>query len=92
MAGFVEPGRQGRDLHERHGRPRLPYTRLLLPSVQVIGGRHDDRGRTTTTTDPDAAQTQEPLPKTLLTLAVTQAEAEQVLYAQRTAIAGVRRC
>ena len=35
----------------------------------------------TTTTDHEGAQTTEPLPKTLLTVAVTQAEAERFLYA-----------
>ena len=35
----------------------------------------------TTTTDASGAQTQEQLPKTLLTLAVSQAEAERVLFA-----------
>ena len=36
---------------------------------------------TTTTTDPSGAQSTEQLPKTLLTLAVSQQEAEKVLYA-----------
>jgi pilus assembly protein CpaB len=35
----------------------------------------------TTTTDDTGAQTTDQLPKTLLTLAVTQSEAERVLYA-----------
>ncbi len=56
------------------------YTRLLLPSVQVIGA-----GTTTvvstTTTDATGAQVAEQLPKTLLTLAVSQPEAEKVLFA-----------
>ena len=55
-------------------------TRLLLPKVQVIAV-----GATTviskTTTDPAGAQTTEQLPKTLFTLAVSQDEAEKILYA-----------
>ena len=35
----------------------------------------------TTTTDPEGVATTDPLPKTLLTVAVTQAEAERLLYA-----------
>jgi pilus assembly protein CpaB len=56
------------------------FSRLLLPNVQVIG-----TGTTTmvatTTTDPNGAQTTDQLPKTLLTFAVTQSEAERVLFA-----------
>jgi pilus assembly protein CpaB len=56
------------------------FARLLLPNIQVIGA-----GTTTmvatTTTDPAGVATTDQLPKTLLTVAVTQAEAERVLYA-----------
>jgi pilus assembly protein CpaB len=56
------------------------YTRLLLPNIQIIGA-----GTTTmvatTTTDPAGAQSTDQLPKTLLTLAVSQAEAERILFA-----------
>jgi pilus assembly protein CpaB len=56
------------------------FTRLLIPSVQVIGV-----GTTsvlsTTTTDETGAATTEQLPKTLLTLALTQDQAEQVIFA-----------
>ncbi len=56
------------------------FTQLLLPSVQVIGV-----GTTTvlstTTTDETGAATTEQLPKTLLTLALTQKEAEKVIFA-----------
>jgi len=52
---------------------------MLLPEIQVIGV-----GTTTmvstTTKDPEGVETTDELPKTLLTLAVTQAEAERVLY------------
>lgn len=58
------------------------FTRLLLPDVQVIGV-----GTTsvlsTTTTDETGAATTEQLPKTLLTLALTQDQAEKVIFASR---------
>ena len=58
------------------------FTRLLLPDVQVIGV-----GTTsvlsTTTTDETGAATTEQLPKTLLTLALTQDQAEKVIFATR---------
>jgi pilus assembly protein CpaB len=54
--------------------------RLLLPRVKVVA-----IGSTTvvstTTTNPGGAQTTEQLPRTLLTLALDQADAEKVLYA-----------
>jgi len=76
VSGFVSPGNKvaifaggGTD-----------QTRLLLPRVQVIAV-----GTTTviskTTTSAAGAATTEQLPKTLFTLAVTQDDAERVLYA-----------
>jgi pilus assembly protein CpaB len=82
VAGFVNPGDNVAIFMNGQGIGNNPqqFTRLLLPKVQVIGA-----GTTTvvatTTTDASGAQTQEQLPKTLLTLAVTQAEAERVLFA-----------
>lgn len=56
------------------------FTQLLLPSVDVIGV-----GTTTvlstTTTDETGAATTEQLPKTLLTLALTQDQAQRVIFA-----------
>jgi pilus assembly protein CpaB len=75
VAGFVNPGDKVAIFMTANG-----STRLLLPNVQVIGA-----GTTTvtptTTTDPNGAQSTEQLPKTLLTLGVSQDEAERVLYA-----------
>jgi pilus assembly protein CpaB len=55
------------------------FSRMLLPKIQVIGV-----GATTmvSTTKKDTAgvETTDELPKTLLTVAVTQDEAERVLY------------
>lgn len=59
-----------------------PYTRLLLPKVQVIGvGTTSITSRNTT--DEDGAQTTEQVAKTILTVAVNQEQAEKVIYASR---------
>ncbi len=76
VAGFVVPG----DKVAVFMTDSSAFTRLLLPNVQVIGA-----GTTTvvstTTTDATGAQVAEQLPKTLLTLALSQPEAEKILYA-----------
>jgi pilus assembly protein CpaB len=81
VAGFVNPGDKVA-IFMVSSDTRGPYSRLLLPNVEVIGA-----GTTTvvatTTTDSTGAQTSEQLPKTLLTLAVTQSEAERVLFASQ---------
>lgn len=56
--------------------------RLLLPDIEVLGAG-DTSLLTTTTTDQTGAQTSEQLPKTILTIAVTQADAQKVIYADR---------
>lgn len=79
VAGFVNPGDKVAIFMNGSG-DGGSFSRLLLPNVQVIGA-----GTTTmvaqTTTDPTGAQVTDELPKTLLTLAVTQTEAERVLFA-----------
>jgi pilus assembly protein CpaB len=90
VAGFVNPGAEvaifssgvpgsGRD---GDAEDESGVTRLLLPRVQVIAV-----GTTTvvstTTTDESGAQTTEQLPRTLLTLAVNQEEAERIIFASR---------
>jgi pilus assembly protein CpaB len=79
VAGFVNPGDKVAIFMSGSGGSD-PFTRMLLPNIQVIGA-----GTTTivsqTTTDPAGAQTTDQLPKTLLTLAVSQDEAERILYA-----------
>ncbi len=79
VAGFVNPGDKVA-IFMNGSAGAGTYTRLLLPNVEVIGA-----GTTTvvatTTTDSTGAQTSEQLPKTLLTLAVTQSEAERILFA-----------
>ncbi len=79
VAGFVNPGDKVAIFMNGTAKAGA-FSRLLLPNVEVIGA-----GTTTvvstTTTDPNGAQTTDQLPKTLLTLAVSQAEAERVLFA-----------
>ena len=77
VAGFVNPGDKVA-IFLTNGNS----TRLLLPNIQVIGAG-TTTVTTTTTTDPNGAQSTEQLPKTLLTLAVSQPEAEKVLLAQK---------
>lgn len=90
VAGFVNPGAEvaifvsGQpevtDLRTGETQTLPKFTRLLLPRVQVVGV-----GTTTvvptTTTDETGAQTTEQLPRTLLTLAVEQEEAEKIIFA-----------
>lgn len=89
VAGFVSPGAEvavfvsaepeAQDL-ATGATTKLPeFTRLLLPRVQVIGVG-DTTVISTTTTNEEGAQTTEQIPRTLLTLAVDQDEAERVLY------------
>jgi pilus assembly protein CpaB len=79
VAGFVNPGDKVAIFMNGSGGGGT-FSRLLLPNVQVIGA-----GTTTmvstTTTDTTGAQTTDQLPKTLLTLAVSQSEAERVMFA-----------
>jgi pilus assembly protein CpaB len=85
VAGFVNPGAEVAIFASADegamGNP-APATRLLLPRVQVIGV-----GTTTvvstTITDESGEQTTEQLPRTLMTLAVDQADAEKVIFAAR---------
>lgn len=78
VAGFLNPGDKVVIFATAAGKS----TRVLLPSATVIGV-----GTTTvvstTTTDPTGAQTTEQLPRTLLTLALNQTEAEKVILTSR---------
>jgi pilus assembly protein CpaB len=58
-------------------------TRLLLPKVTVLNVGSPQPATTTTSTDENGAQTTEQLPRTLLTLAVTQKEAQKVILASK---------
>ena len=82
VAGFVDPGSKvaiflnGTDLKDGK-----PFTQLLLPDVTVIGVG-STTPVSTTTTDQTGAQTTEQLPRTLLTLALSQEDAQKVLFSQ----------
>jgi pilus assembly protein CpaB len=85
VAGFVNPGAEVAIFASADAGAMgnsSAATRLLLPRVQVIGV-----GTTTvvstTTTDETGEQTTEQLPRTLMTLAVDQADAEKVIFAAR---------
>lgn len=81
VSGFLEPGSEvSVFLNGADPQSGQPFSRLLLPRVTVLGV-----GSTapvaTTTTDDDGAATTEELPRTLLTIAVGQENAQKVLYA-----------
>ena len=79
VASFVNPGA---NVAIFTNDPKDGAIRLLMPTVQVIAV-----GTTTvvstTSTDPSGAQTTEQLPKTLFTLAVSQDDAERIIYATK---------
>jgi pilus assembly protein CpaB len=82
VAGFVNPGSNVAIFLNATGvKDGKSFTQVLLPTVTVIGV-----GSTTpvatTTTDQAGAQTTEQLPRTLLTLAVNQADAQKILFSQ----------
>jgi pilus assembly protein CpaB len=58
-------------------------TRLLLPKVTVLNVGSPQPPTTSTKTDENGTQTTEQLPRTLLTLAVTQKEAQKVILASK---------
>jgi pilus assembly protein CpaB len=59
-------------------------TRLLLPKVTVLNVGSPQPPTTSTTTDPESGtQTTEQLPRTLLTIAVTQKEAQKVIVSSK---------
>lgn len=84
VAGFVSPGSEvAIMLNGTDPNTQSPYTRLLLERIKVLGV-----GTTTTLTTTkvtgegeEQQQTTEQLPRTLMTLAVTQAQAERILFA-----------
>jgi pilus assembly protein CpaB len=61
----------------------LQSTRLLLPKVTVLNVGSPQPPATSTTTAEDGTQTTEQLPRTLLTIAVTQKEAQKVILASK---------
>jgi pilus assembly protein CpaB len=91
VAGFVSPGSWvaifmsgDPELYLKDGTTRKlpPLTRILLPKVQVLGVG-DTAVTPRTTKDDDGTETTEQVPQTILTIAVTQKEAEKVIYSAR---------
>lgn len=86
VAGFVNPGSEvgifvsANDERPGGGSGVGTFTRLLEERVTVIGVG-STTPVSTTTTDETGQQTTEQLPRTLLTLAVNQKQAERILYA-----------
>jgi pilus assembly protein CpaB len=78
VAGFVNPGNKVAIFYTGNAQ-----TRMLLPSVEVIAAGTTTLTPTTTTTATNGTQTVEQLPKTLLTLAVSQKDAEKVIFANK---------
>jgi len=90
VAGFVNPGSNvaifmtgtAKPIDANTGAdagPELQFARLLLDKVLVLGVGATT-AVSTTTTDESGASTTEQLPRTLLTLAVSQEQAQKVLY------------
>ena len=76
VAGFVNPGSQVSIFHNTEA-----YSRLLLARVTVLGVGSTTPTTTTTTTTETGEETTEQLPRTLLTIAVSQKDAERVMFA-----------
>ena len=94
VAGFVQPGSKVAifvcvkrlDQSAKQEEASAEYTcegvKLLLADVDVIGVG-DTTLLSTTTTDETGTQTTEEIPKTILTLALNQQDAEKVILAKR---------
>ncbi len=91
VAGFVNPGSEVAIFFssdtaltppDSGGKPVDKYTRVLLTKVQVIGVGTTSVGTKTITTEAGAEVTEQ-VPRTILTVAVDQKEAEKLIFAQR---------
>lgn len=91
VAGFVNPGSEvaiflSADpvliLPDGEEKTLPPYTRLLLPKVEVIGVGTTSMAAKTITTEAGEEVTEQ-VPRTILTVAVNQKEAEKLIYAAR---------
>ena len=79
VAGFINPGSfVAIFLNGTDAAGGQPFTRLLLDEVEVVAVGSTTTTQTTVTT-PVGTQTVEQLPKTLMTLALAQKDAEKVL-------------
>lgn len=81
VAGFINPGTEVAIFLNGTEVDGQAYSRLLLDRVEVIAVGSTSTTQTTTTT-PEGTATTEQLPRTLMTLALDQPDAERVLFAQ----------
>ena len=82
VAGFVNPGSQVSVFFAGTSPDTgQPFTRLLLDKVTVLGVG-STTPVSTTTTDTTGASTTEQLPRTLITLALTQEQVEKTIFAE----------
>jgi pilus assembly protein CpaB len=80
VAGFLNPGSEVTVIFTGTPNSGIPFSRMLLPKVTVLGvGSTTTTTKTTTTAEGE--QTVAEIPQTLLTLAVSKEEAEKVFYA-----------
>jgi pilus assembly protein CpaB len=80
VAGFVNPGSQvSVFISGTDAQTGLPFTRMLLDRVTVLGVG-STTPVSTTTTDQSGASTTEQLPRTLITMALTQQQVEKVTF------------
>jgi pilus assembly protein CpaB len=82
VAGFVNPGSEVA-IFITGGGDAGQKTKLLLPRVTVLGVG-STTPVTTSTTAQDGTQVAEQLPRTLLTLAVDQEEAQKVILSSKS--------
>lgn len=83
VAGFVNPGSQvGVYMTGSDPTAGTTFAQVLLPDVTVIGVGSTTPISTTTTDQSTGDQKTEQLPRTLLTLAVSPADAQKILFAQ----------
>lgn len=80
VAGFVNPGNDVAIFLTSNGTVGS-FTRLLMPKVPVIAVGTTTLVATTKTDSSTGAQTTEQLPRTLFTLAVTQDQAQKIMFA-----------
>ena len=81
VAGFVSPGAQVAVFLTTNGDASLPdATRIVLPKAKVIAVG-DTTVVSTTKTDTGGEKTTEEIPKTLMTLALSQKDAQKVTFA-----------
>jgi len=93
VAGFVEPGSnvaifvtltpQATGNQGANTAAAQSFTRLLLPKVEVIAVGPTTFTNSTSTNNSTGQTNTEQLPKAILTLALTQAEAQKVIYASQ---------